>query len=150
MALADLVKGNLAVAAVLGTTAMILPRVLPHLSPRLRAAVKAGVSLFLESQAEAEGGIIERLAETALRNVLGSLGTGSGLEQQRAADEAVETFKRTARRRARRTAEDGPAHRAHYQRHIAALRRALAGEQARHIGDKATALQRIALGLDPC
>ena len=56
----DILKGNLFVAAV-GATAFVLPKVLPDLSPPLRSAIKGGVSLFLESEAEAEGGIIDRL-----------------------------------------------------------------------------------------
>lgn len=144
----DMLKGNLAAAAVMGATALVLPKVLPNLSPPLRKAVKGGVSLFLESESEAEGGIIDRLADNALKNVLKSLsGPGPADERQEAAQAAVEDFKRTAHARARRYGHDADDRSARYDRHIAALRRALGREQHRHAGAKAAALHDLSASL---
>lgn len=144
----DMLKGNLVVAAAMGATALVLPKVLPRLSPQLREAVKGGVSLFLESESEAEGGIIDRLANDALSNVLKSLsGPGSADERQQAAQAAVEGFKRTAHARARRYGRDANDRSARYGRHVATLRHALTREQRRHAGAKAAALHDLSASL---
>jgi len=57
--LEDLLKGNIVTAVAMGATALVLPKVMPDLSPPLRSAVKGIVSIFLESESEAEGGIID-------------------------------------------------------------------------------------------
>lgn len=144
--LEDMLKGNLLAAAAMGTTALVLPRLLPHVSPRLRTVVKGGVSLFLESQSEAEGGIVDRLADTALKDVLAGLSAGSAQDRGDATRQAVESFKRTAHRRSSRLAGDGD-DAAHYRRHVMALHRALAREQTRHGGEKAAALARLSAEL---
>jgi hypothetical protein len=138
----DVLKGNLVVALAIGATALVLPRILPDLSPQLRSAVKAGLSLFLESESEAEGGLINRLADTALKDVLGSLsGPGPDADSQERARHAVERFKRTARTRARRYARNENDRSARYHRHIAALDKRLAHARTRHAGATATALR---------
>lgn len=145
--LEDMLKGNLLTAAAMGTTALVLPRVLPHVSPRLRTVVKGGISLFLESRSEAEGGIIDRLADNALKNVLDSLSPGSTQDRGHATRQAIESFKRTARRRSRRHARNGDDGSAHYRRQVAALQRALAREQARQTGEHAATLARLSAEL---
>jgi hypothetical protein len=144
----DLLKGNLVMAAALGATALVLPKVLPDLSPQLRSVVKSGLSLFLESESEAEGGIIDRLACNALNNVLQSLsGPGSPEERENAAQAAVAHYKRTAHRRARRYGRDPGDRSARYASHIAALRRALDRDRPRHSGAKAVALKDLSASL---
>ena len=138
--LEDMFEGNLVTAAAVGATALLLPRVLPTLSPPLRSAVKSGISLFLESESEAEGGIIERLADTALKNVLNNLsGAGSAEEREKRAQAAVEDFKRRAHARAQRYGRDEGDRSARYGRHIAALRRALDRERSRQTDANAAA-----------
>jgi len=78
-------KGNVVAALAVCTTALMLPKVLPDLSPQWHRIVKSGLSLFLESESDAEGGIIDRLADTALQNALKGLsGPGSAEDRQRA------------------------------------------------------------------
>ncbi len=145
----DILKGNLLTVAAVGATAIMLPKILPNLSPPLRSAIKGGVSLFLESEAEAEGGIVARLANQALEFVLASLsGPGSADERHQAAEAAVEDFKRTAHARARRYGRDEHGRRARYKRHIAALHRDLDRARAHHKGANAEALSHLAASLD--
>ena len=144
----DILKGNLFTVAAVGATAVVLPKVLPNLSPPVRSAIKNGVSLFLESESEAEGGIIVRLANGALESVLASLsGPGSADERHQAAHAAVADFKRTAHARARRYGHDEKGRRARYKRHVAALHRALERAGANHTGPKAAALSKLSASL---
>ena len=144
----DILKGNLLAVAAVGATAIVLPKMFPNLSPPLRSAIKSGVSLFLESEAEAEGGIIGRLADEAMESVLASLsGPGSADERHQAAQAAVEDFKRTAHARARRYGRDDRGRAARYKRHIAALRRKLERARAHHAGAKAAALSNFSASL---
>jgi len=146
--LEDMLKGNLLTAAAVGATALVLPKVLPDLSPQLRSVVKGVFSLFLESESEAEGGIIDRLADNALKNVLSGLSSpGSPEDRQKAADAAVENFKRTAHARARRYGRDDADRSARYHRHVASLHRALSREKSRHAGASAATLQELSAGL---
>lgn len=146
----DILKGNLVVAAVMGATALVLPKVLPDLSPRWRNVIKTGVSLFAESESDAEGGIINRLADTALQNALKSLsGPGSADDQAQAAQGAVDHFKRQSHRRAHRYGRDEGDTSHRYRRHVAALRHAVDRERARHPGRHATALAKLSASLGP-
>lgn len=145
----DMVKGNLVAAAAIGATALVLPKVLPALSPQMRSVVKGGLSLFLESESEAEGGIIDRLADNALKNVLASLsGPGSADEKREAARAAVEHYKRRSHTRARRYQRSESDRAARYDRHIAALRGGLKRARSRRTGAEAAALQDLLTTLD--
>ncbi len=146
--LEDMVKGHLIFAAAVGATALVLPKVLPDLSPQLRSLVKGGISLFLESQSEAEGGIIQRLADNALDNVLKGLsGPGSEDDRKRAAKAAVEDFKRKAHTRSRRYGRDEEDRSARYEQHIAALRRALHRKRSQGKGAHVAALNDLSASL---
>ena len=145
----DMLKGNLLTAAAIGATALVLPKVLPVLPPPFRSLVKSGLSLFVDAESEAEGGIIDRLADRALANVLKSLSDpGSTEDQRKAARAAVEEFRHTARSRARRYGRDEKDRSARYARHTAALRRRLAQARSRHTGPKAEALKDLSEALD--
>lgn len=145
----DMLKGNVVAALAVGSAALVLPKVLPDLSPRWRGIVKAGLSLFLESESDAEGGIIDRLADTALQNVLKGLsGPGSAEDRQQAAQGTVEAFKRMAQGRAQRYGRDEGDRSRRYGRHVAALRRAVDQERSRHPGgEHAAALEKLSATL---
>lgn len=144
----DLLKGNILFAVGIGAAALVLPKLLPALSPPLRTAVKNGLHLFVEAESEAEGDIIERLAEAALKDILQHL-SGSGAEDQRrhAAQDAVDTFRRTAHRRAHRYARNEGDCSARYHRHLGALRRRLRQAHRRHEGAMAAALETLSRAL---
>jgi hypothetical protein len=145
----DMLKGNLLIAAAIGATALVLPRIMPDLSPSLRAVVKGGLSLLLESEAEAEGGIVERLADTALKNVLAHLsGPGSPHERRDAARAAIADYKRTARVRARRYARNDQDRSTRRGRHIEALRRKMHRARTHVTGTQAQDLESLLGALD--
>jgi hypothetical protein len=145
----DMLKGNLITTVAIGAMALVLSKILPDLSPPLRSAVKSGLSLFLESESEAEGGIIERLADMALKNVLTTLsGLGSPEERQKAARGAVEDYKRTAHSRARRYARDHKDRHARRRRHIEALRHRLNRARVQATGRQAQDLESLIGALD--
>jgi hypothetical protein len=144
----DILKGNLAMVAALGATAVVLPKIFPALSPPLRSAVKSGLSLFVESEAEAEGGIVNRLADNALKTVLKQLsGPGTADERQASAEGAMDEFRKTAHARTRRYGRDDADRSARYRRHVKALRRAIERERSRHSGAKAEALSDLSARL---
>ncbi|MDA8247557.1 MAG: hypothetical protein M0Z28_00105 [Rhodospirillales bacterium] len=129
--LENALEGNVALLAAAGAATLVLPAVLPHLAPPLRAAVKSGLSLFIEAEAEAEGGIMGRLAETTVQAVLDNVGgSGSREHRQAAAQDAVRRFEATARARAQRYGWNEADSAARYRSHVAHFRRALA--KARH------------------
>ena len=145
----DMLKGNLLLAAGIGTTALVLPKVLPALPPAMRTAVKGGLSLFSASESEAEGGIIDRLDDNALKYALQGLsGSGSDAERHAAAQGAVDEFKRKAGARAGRYAHSESNRSARYHRHIAALRHAITREQSRRRDTHGAALGRLLDHLD--
>lgn len=115
----------------------------------MRSVIKGGVTLFLESESEAEGGIIDRLAENALRNALQSLsGPGSDKDRRKAAQGAIETYKRTAHARARRYGRTDHDRSARYTRHVTALRDKLEQAQSHRTGDDYSAVSSMLAALD--
>jgi hypothetical protein len=140
----DIFGGNLLVTVAVGATALLLPRVLPGLSPPLRSAIKGGLQLFLEADGEAEGGIIEQLAETALNTALERLsGPGPADERRGAARDAIEDYKQTARTRARRYGSDAEDRSARRHRHLTALRHKLHRAKAQATGARAHDLDML-------
>jgi hypothetical protein len=129
-ALENPLEGNLVTIATIGAAALALPLLLPRLVPSLRAALLSGAKLIVEAEAEAEGGLIAKLAENAVNVLLQSL-TAPGDDHQRRhrAREAVRRFEETARARSRRFAWDEEDAKQRYRRHISRFRHAL--DQAR-------------------
>ena len=147
--LADMLGGRLLAAAAVGATALVLPRIAPSMPLPLRSLIKNGVSLFLEAEFEAEGGIIERLAGNVLSNVLQTIpDTGSAAERNEAAQAAIADFKRIARARARRYGHNDRDRSTRYARHMHALKRAIERERPRHKGARHAALADMVAALD--
>lgn len=141
----DMLTGNVAKVVAIGAVAAVLPRAIPVLPAPLRTVLKSGLKLFVESEADAEGGIIDKLADTAMKDVLASLsGPGTDEERHQAARAAVQRFQDTARHRAGRYGRDEADTWTRYHRHMTGLKRALANaEQGRPHGDQ-DALRRVA------
>lgn len=138
------IKGNLVMVAAAGAATMVLPRLFPHLAPPVRSAVKAGLTLFLEAEHEADGGLIDRLVNATLADMLDALSsehTDDG--RQRAAQAAIERFDRAARRRAARHAWDEADRDARYRRHVRHLRHALRVAQDKAPPETAVILDRV-------
>lgn len=145
----DMLTGNVATVVAVGAAAVVLPRVAPALPAPLRTVLKSGLKLVIESESDAEGGIIDKLADTAMQNVLASLsGPGTDEERHQAAQAAVQRFNDTAQRRAARYGRDGADTQARYRRHMASLKRAFADTRQGRPQSEQGALQRIAGQID--
>lgn len=141
----DVLTGNVAKVVAVGATAVVLPRVFPSLAPPLRAALKSGLQLFVESESDAEGGIIDKLAADTLKGVLASLSApGTDEERHQAARAAIQRFQHRAHHRAARYGRDGQDRQARYRRHVAHLKRALADAQRGRSQADQDALKRMA------
>lgn len=141
----DVLTSNVAKVVAVGAAAALLPRVAPVLPAPLRGVVKSGLKLFLESESDAEGGIIAKLADTAMQQALAAL-SGPGTEEQRqqGAQAAIQHFENTARRRSARYGRDAGDRDARYRRHMDSLRHALHAARGRHPHAHGDGLGRIA------
>lgn len=140
----DVLKGNLVVAVAVGGAALLWPRLAPHLSPSARGMVRSGLKLFVESESEAEGGIIGRFADTALEQVLDRLnGPGAPKERRDAANAVITDFKRRARARARQYGADEADRHDRYDRHLAALEQRLGRARGQQKGDTGAVLRDL-------
>jgi len=141
----DMLTGSIGKVVAVGATAAVLPRVFPQLAPPLRMALKSGLKLFIESESDAEGGIIDKLVGDTMQSVLASLAApGSDGEQDKSAEAAVKHFQDRAHRRARRYARDDPDRHARYHRHISRLKAALAKAQQGRSPEDQRVLQQLA------
>ena len=128
--LENALEGNVIALAATGAAALVLPVLFPRLASPLRAVVKSGATLFLEAETEAEGGLIGRVADAAVKALLDSVAAPGGREQrQLGAQAAVRRFEATARARAQRFGWNEEDAAARYRRHVAHFRRALATAQ---------------------
>ena len=144
MAVEDILKGNVMIAVAIGATALLLPKVFPYLSPPVRNAVRGGLSLLAEAEGEAEGGIVGKLADTALEHVLARLKEpGTPEEKEEAAHAVIANFKRRAHLRARRYASNDADRHARYHRHVAALEHRLGRARARHGAETGEVLEDL-------
>ncbi len=129
--LENALEGNVAALAAAGAATLVLPVIFPRLVSPLRGLLKSGVILFLESEAEAEGGIIGRLAETTVQALLETVTAHTSRDTRQQEGEAtVQQFEATARARAQRYGWNDADAAARYRRHVAHFRRAVAKAQA--------------------
>ena len=141
----DVLTSNVAKVLAVGAVAVVLPRVAPALPAPLRGVVKSGLKLFIESESDAEGGAIAKLADAAMQQALASLsGPGTEEERQRDAEAAVQRFHATSRHRAARYGRDAGDRDARYRRHMDGLRHALRTAQAKHPHAGGGGLGRVA------
>lgn len=133
-------------AGVALTAAMILlPRVAPNVGGPLRSIVKAGLTLFLESETELDGELINSLVETTMKELTSALsGPGPEDEKQQAAHATIRHFKHKARTRARQWGWDDADRSTRYHRHLRKLHRAVAHKRDRSSGPTARALDNVA------
>jgi hypothetical protein len=138
----DVLGGGTGVAVAVGAAALVLPAVAPHLSPPVRSVLRAGLTLFLEAESDAEGRIIKGLADHAVRSALAALsGPGTKEKREHAARAAVQHFSRRAHARAHRYASSEQDRDARYRRHVRGMHRALAS--ARQAGADSGAVQDL-------
>jgi hypothetical protein len=131
--------GNLATASALVVGAFVLRRVAPLIAPGIGPFLVSGLRIFAEAEFEMQDGIIGKLAEQAVEQLLQTIpapGPASGLDDgaahaqshapSHAAREIVHRFERTAR-----ASSDGHGwhdrdKRARYRHHVRKLRQAVA------------------------
>jgi hypothetical protein len=125
-----LTKPNLVTLAGLGVLSLALPSLLPQLRPAAVSAIKAGLTLFTESEAEAEAELIESLVAFTAARIREALASDAGeAERRHRVRRSIEHFKRHARKRAQRWGGDEPGRKRSYQRHIARLETTLAEQK---------------------
>ena len=128
--LEDLLESNLGIMAVVGTAAIVLPKVFPDLSPPIRSAIKSGLQLYLESESEAEGGFIGKMVDATMQHLLDNLSKpGTDQERRQAVQQTIQRFQHRARTRAHRYGWSDEDRRARYRRQIRRLKQALAVAQ---------------------
>jgi hypothetical protein len=149
MALEDFTPIGLPAALGLGVVALLAARLMPQLQPSLKEAVKLGLTLFAESEGEAEAGIIEQLVGPTVETLLDALTAPPGDAAAHAeVDHTLQHFRRRARVHARRWAHDPDHVDRHYRRHVRRLRRRLEHEWQRHPDGDPHRYERIISGLD--
>ena len=146
MSLDDLLKPNLAVLLGLGAASLVLPRFAPAMRPALVAAIRAGITLFGESEAEAEAELIRAMVGATLDALQRDLAAPASEPVRRErVRQRVHHFKRQAHKRARRWSADEPGHQRCYRRYIAGIeaglarRKQLADDESQAIIDEAFA-----------
>lgn len=149
MALEDIVKLELPTALGLGVVMLIATRLIPDSRPALKSAVKLGLSLIGEGEAEAEAAIIDQLASTTIGPLLEALFAPPGDPAAHAqVDRALHHFRRRAQVHAGRWAHDPTHVDRHYHRHVRRLRRRLEHEWQRHPGGDRHRYERVISALD--
>jgi len=133
------------VALTAAAAMLLLPRLAPNLAGPMRSIAKTGLTLFLESETELDGELIESLVDTTMKelgSVLSSRGTEA--EKQHAAHAAIRRFKHKARSRAHRWGWDEADRSARYDRHMRKLHRAIAHKRDQSSGQAAQTLDKVA------
>jgi hypothetical protein len=98
--------------------------------------VKAGATLCLEAQGEAEAEIVARLAQAALEEIGKALAHPVPEKRHPAVRAVVRRYKRRVQRRAARFAPDKAPRRRRYLRHVAALETRIAHRHAAASADQ--------------
>lgn len=113
--------------SVLGLSLAIvaLPFAFPSLRPLWATAVKGGVKLYLEANAEAQDGLIDTLVEGAFDQLVDAVAKPAE-ERDEKIPEIVSEFKAKARRRSNRKGRSPKDRELIYDRHMSKLRRRLA------------------------
>jgi hypothetical protein len=109
----------------LGLGVVALPFAFPSLRPLWATAVKGGVKLYLEANAEAQDGLIDTLVESAVDQLVDAAAKPAG-ERDKKIPEIVSEFKDKARRRSNRKGRSPKDRDLLYDRHMSKLRRRLA------------------------
>ncbi len=109
----------------LGVGALLAaPLASPSIRPQWTAAAKEIVKLFLEAEFDAQGDLIDALAETTVEQLVALLAAPPAARGRKAARIASH-FKRKARGRANRWGRSDGERAERYRDHIAALKRRL-------------------------
>ncbi len=140
----DMLKGNIMAGLAVGAVALALPAVLSGLRAPMAAVVRTAVMLFVEAEFELEGEAIEALVDATLEALSAALaGPGTQAARRQQAEAVVQQFKHSARMHSRRRSRDERDRAARYQRHVTALKRAVASKRDRWSADQRHAMDRL-------
>lgn len=119
--------GSLITASALVAGAFVLRRLAPLIGPGIGPFALSGLRLFAEAEFEMQDGIIGKLAQQAVEQLLQAVPTGSaGQDAQDAARGIIHRFERAARVRSNRSGWHERDRRARYRHHVRKLRQAMA------------------------
>jgi hypothetical protein len=126
-------SGRLIAASALVGGAFLLQRLAPLMGPGARSFAMSGLQLFAEAEFEMQDGIIGKLAEQVVEELLQAVpARGADQHSHQAAREIVGRFERTARERSSRHGWHERDKRARYRHHVRKLRHAMA-QASRHV-----------------
>jgi hypothetical protein len=144
-ALENVLENNLPTFLGVGLV-LAIPMAFPSLRPQWAAAIKTGVKLYLEASDEAEGDLIDSLAEDAIDQIVAAIAQPVEARDHKVS-QVVSAYKAKARARADRWSRSDEGRRRRYSRHIVKLRDKVSRRQARADGGDAVwamALEKIA------
>jgi hypothetical protein len=123
--------GSLVTASALVAGAFALRRVAPLLGPGIGSFLVSGLRIFAEAEFEMQDGIIGKLAEQAVEQLLRTMpavapAAGADHGSPREARAVMQRFERTARARSDRDGWHDRDKRARYRHHVRKLRQAVA------------------------
>lgn len=129
--------GNLVTASALVAGAFVLRRVTPLIAPGIGAFLVSGLQLFAEAEFEMQDGIIGKLAEQVVEQLLQTMtapGPASAADHSppQAARDIVHRFERKARANSNHHGWHDRDKRARYRHHVGKLRQAVA-QASRHL-----------------
>jgi hypothetical protein len=105
-----------------GLAAIAITTLIPRSKrPTWAKGVKAAAQLCIEAEGEAEGEIVERLAEVACNDLVDALAHPAPEARHAAAHAVVRKYAKRAHRRSARFAQDESHRQRRYARHISAL-----------------------------
>ena len=110
----------------------------------LRPLLKSAAKLLVEAEFEADGAIIESLADAVIDGLLDAAAHRDPAETQRRIEHRVHRYARLARARATRMGRDEADRQARYRRHIRTLDDRLAFKRNRKAGRQREALDQAA------
>ena len=117
--------GNLITASALVAGAFVLRRVAPLLGSGFGSLAVSGLQLFAEAEFEMQDGIIAKLAEQAVGQLLKTMPAGATDHEPRAARDIIHRFERTARARSNRGWHERDK-RARYRHHVKKFKQVVA------------------------
>ncbi len=131
-----------------GLLVLAFPTLFPSLRPQWAFAVKAGAKLFFEAEADAEGDLIDHLAERAIDELADAIARSKPEERDSEVAGVLSRYEDKARRRSQRLGWSEKDRAARFDRHMSVLRRGIARRGARHTGADGEAWKAAERNLD--
>ena len=118
--------GNLITASVLAVGVLVLRQLAPRVGSGIGSWAVSGLQLFAEAEFEMQDGIISKLAEQAVGQLLKTMPVGGADQDPRHAREIMHRFEHKARAQSDRHGWHDRDKRARYRHHVRKLKQAVA------------------------